>query len=329
MTDLKCIGASEVKCSFIGATNEFIAISKYKIFSSGETSRIGSKRIDSLNGGTMSYRIEEDIPQRKYIKIGTFISGHYVDSGCGETRYFLVNNVPHPAKDKGIEIFSGEVPLLGINGVDHLDQAISRVARTTPKHVYDSWVANENGFEGNSDFAPLLKVDECLPRNAVQYYYIRALSAEVTHTFRKHYSVWNVLVFEDGQEIYRGFSTTGRGNNNWEAPTDILVVKKFDKTDIIGKETLQKQRTDTGVRFINVPDTETNDTFVVLQEVDPTDYTVLQEVFLYKTRGGLPAPEVTITCINKFCPPNTCAVDCGDHICCYGSDGISQFSYLK
>lgn len=29
------------------------------------------------------------------------------------------------------------------------------------------------------------------------------------------------------------------------------------------------------------------------------------------------------------CPENTCAVDCGSHICCYGSDGISVFAYAK
>ena len=29
------------------------------------------------------------------------------------------------------------------------------------------------------------------------------------------------------------------------------------------------------------------------------------------------------------CPPNTCPVNCGTHICCYGSDGIATYSYLK
>lgn len=29
------------------------------------------------------------------------------------------------------------------------------------------------------------------------------------------------------------------------------------------------------------------------------------------------------------CPPNTCEVDCGSYVCCYGSDGISVFNYNK
>ncbi len=31
----------------------------------------------------------------------------------------------------------------------------------------------------------------------------------------------------------------------------------------------------------------------------------------------------------ETCPPDTCPVDCVDHICCYGSDGIATYSYLK
>lgn len=32
---------------------------------------------------------------------------------------------------------------------------------------------------------------------------------------------------------------------------------------------------------------------------------------------------------DNVCPPNTCPVDCGDKICCYGSDGIAVSSLLK
>lgn len=29
------------------------------------------------------------------------------------------------------------------------------------------------------------------------------------------------------------------------------------------------------------------------------------------------------------CPPDTCEVDCGTHVCCYGSDGVSVFNFSK
>ncbi len=44
------------------------------------------------------------------------------------------------------------------------------------------------------------------------------------------------------------------------------------------------------------------------------------------TRTELEQPEVQIIGV---CPPNTCEVDCGDKICCYGSDGIAVDYFLK
>jgi hypothetical protein len=45
--------------------------------------------------------------------------------------------------------------------------------------------------------------------------------------------------------------------------------------------------------------------------------------------GNLP-PSVSHQCITpNQCPPNTCEVDCGTYVCCYGSDGISVFNYNK
>jgi hypothetical protein len=40
-------------------------------------------------------------------------------------------------------------------------------------------------------------------------------------------------------------------------------------------------------------------------------------------------PTVTTGCTGQGCPPNTCEVDCGSYVCCYGSDGISVFNYNK
>lgn len=44
-----------------------------------------------------------------------------------------------------------------------------------------------------------------------------------------------------------------------------------------------------------------------------------------ETRSTCPEVEVVI----NQCPPNTCEVDCGTYVCCYGSDGISVFNYNK
>lgn len=42
---------------------------------------------------------------------------------------------------------------------------------------------------------------------------------------------------------------------------------------------------------------------------------------------GCPRPEYQVICnCNEECPPGTCEVRCGDKICCYGDDGVSQKS---
>lgn len=40
-------------------------------------------------------------------------------------------------------------------------------------------------------------------------------------------------------------------------------------------------------------------------------------------------PTITTGCSGQQCPPNTCEVDCGSYVCCYGADGISVFNYNK
>ena len=45
---------------------------------------------------------------------------------------------------------------------------------------------------------------------------------------------------------------------------------------------------------------------------------------------GCPPPEFEVICgCEENCPENTCEVDCGDHICCYGSDGKAVISISK
>ncbi|MDJ0679210.1 MAG: hypothetical protein QNJ18_05030 [Xenococcaceae cyanobacterium MO_167.B52] len=48
----------------------------------------------------------------------------------------------------------------------------------------------------------------------------------------------------------------------------------------------------------------------------------------YILSGGVPLPE-DFEFICQGCPENTCAVDCGDRICCYGSDGMATDFYYK
>jgi hypothetical protein len=44
---------------------------------------------------------------------------------------------------------------------------------------------------------------------------------------------------------------------------------------------------------------------------------------------GSSPPAYAVSCGIETCPPNTCQVDCGTHYCCYNSQGISIFNYMK
>ncbi len=61
------------------------------------------------------------------------------------------------------------------------------------------------------------------------------------------------------------------------------------------------------------------------------------EFKIFDTRGQVFArefpdsscPQVGVICDKERCPDNTCAVDCGDHICCYDNRGIAVKSIAK
>ena len=53
--------------------------------------------------------------------------------------------------------------------------------------------------------------------------------------------------------------------------------------------------------------------------------------FCTNNPGILEPPEyyVVCNCEEEKCPPGTCEVDCGNHICCYGSDGVAVVTINK
>lgn len=48
---------------------------------------------------------------------------------------------------------------------------------------------------------------------------------------------------------------------------------------------------------------------------------------LILTDTGYGEPTVQVDC--SQCPPNSCEVDCGNHVCCYNSQGKVVYSYVK
>lgn len=69
---------------------------------------------------------------------------------------------------------------------------------------------------------------------------------------------------------------------------------------------------------------------------DNNEPTVNCDLKITDTRGEIfnktfedNCPEIEVICDRESCPQNTCSVDCGNHICCYNSQGIVVKSIRK
>ncbi len=70
-----------------------------------------------------------------------------------------------------------------------------------------------------------------------------------------------------------------------------------------------------------------------IQVLQDTDITFIvrnkgEQIFIRTEFNQIPFVSTNCLFTNQ-CPENTCRVDCGNHYCCYNSDGYSIYSYLK
>ena len=59
------------------------------------------------------------------------------------------------------------------------------------------------------------------------------------------------------------------------------------------------------------------------------DFNTIDSVFQYCSSCDCPHPFYQTECSALGCPDNTCEVDCGDHLCCYDSQGKAVLSIEK
>lgn len=70
----------------------------------------------------------------------------------------------------------------------------------------------------------------------------------------------------------------------------------------------------------NITATIPND-FIQLANQPENAYNQITQIC---SADGCPPPEYQVICdCNKECPEGTCGIQCGDRICCYGSDGVA------
>ena len=334
--DLPCYNKSTVNVEYDEKTTDIINIRLYDYVSGFEFARYDN--IKPINGGSLTWEFEEDIRKIKYAYLGTYEIGSYnpPNNNCGDTGYFISfgyiwgNEIDNPLVTRDVL-----TEILGIySRIDPINSTTSDrfiAARAITKDIYDDWLANSEGDNANSTNLELLKVNECVTNSSLQNDLTGALSATITNVFKlPNPESWQVVVKEDNEEIFRSAYVVGSGNNNLFQPNNDRVRVTFiaSTTTKINKQ-FDKSR-NSGVYVENIPNLDidgklTGYTVNLIQK--NKDNIVLDTDLIIETTDRLPAPLVTINCIG--CPDNTCAVDCGDKICCYGADGIAIDFYLK
>lgn len=124
------------------------------------------------------------------------------------------------------------------------------------------------------------------------------------------------LIIEAG--IYERLVTTN-------LPFNVENTASFIETRT---HTYNKVRKDTGIRIINRALNEIGSfNRFEIEEIRPTDNSRITGQIIENTSLGI-VKNYSLDC-DGGCPSNTCEVDCGDKMCCYGSDGEAIDFYYK
>ena len=318
-----------------------------------------------INGGTLTGEWIENIDYRRYFDIGYFTVGAE-GIACGDTwayvtTYFTESSlgIDYAIEDdywyKPFAENSEEKVYPSVINKDFVDLIFEK------NNYLDPEITNQYGgfiLSGESNrrlgSGRLIKFDECTPRDRPfhlgggTYYPISsfpALDIGAPTTFRANRnSLWYASIKENGNEIFvfgekPGF-TRGTGYPDFLPPPN-RQIQLTSSNSFTVELTFEKWQRESSIH-------------IELEPYNPWRYSSSdRRVYIGGDRfrlyfverdyngnyiNGIPSPHLLsggVTMPEDFeficigCPTNTCAVDCGDKICCYGSDGIATNFYYK
>ncbi len=224
----------------------------------------------------------------------------------------------------------------------------------TDQRLINQWGTLFTGGGVLSAGSALYKFDQCTPRDRPFHlgggrYYpsgtYPSLGILETRTYRANKdSLWYASIKENGNEIFvygeKPGATRGTAYPDFlpppnrqiqltpstSFPVEITYTKSLrDSSIYIETEPFNGSRYSSSDRRVYIGGDRFRLRFV---ERDSNGNYISGTGSQYILSGGVPIPE-DFEFICEFCPQNTCAVDCGDKICCYGSDGIATDFYYK
>ncbi len=336
--DLKCVGG------------ERRVVIDYKIYNyQRATFFINGDYRDSSGGGTIvaydfteggiTYNLTERLERRRQTSVGTYQTCQG-NTGYWITRYTSPNQLegnPSPVEGR----FPGQV----VWGFPIANEPGSGVrVYPVPQGVHDSWLANGTGWYSPAGYPWLAYLENCNNPNASG-----AISASVSASFRYPITYWNIQIFTGGIKLHdrSDFDLSsiysyenwlrGGGVNYLASPEQInpetglaslrvVITPRY----ITNKQIIHHKRDEkNGLRLIESRINKDNRTVQFkLEEVDPETNQLINFRWIEQALFKGKIDSYSLSC-DKKCPDNSCSVDCGDKICCYGSDGIAIHFYYK
>ena len=333
---LKCVNTEEVTINY-----EFLRFEKvfFRIFADyNDASAGGTVVVNDFTEGGITYNLTERLERRRQTSVGTY------QTCQGETGYWITRYTsPNQLEGDPIPV-EGRFPGQVVWGFPKANEPESGVrVYPVPQGVHDSWITNGTGWYSPAGYPWLGYLENCNNPNASG-----AVSASVSATFRYPTSYWNIEIFTGGLKIYdrsdldyvsiNGYQNwiRGGGKDYLNSPEQInpdtgrasLVVERTSSSLENRSFTYRKLTKRSGVRITSERGGTNNRSLLFqLQEIDPETNAVYKTQRIENSLIG-DVKSYTLVC-DGGCPSNTCEVDCGDKICCYGSDGIARDFYYK
>lgn len=289
------------------------------------------------NKGSLTYQVVE-IPQlRRYHSVGSH-------QHCGGTGYWITN---HTGEIEGSAVqYTNWQNREAWGFPSSIYPYAVGVFGGIPQEIVDAWLANGTGWKSFSGYPPVTYIGQC-PENP-PYSSTAALSVSLLGTFQEYVSYWDLLIYEDGNIIFSrsdpereqpyGFDEyadylIGSGENRWGSPEEInpdtgrsnLTITSFPSRVESRSFTYTKRNRSNGIRLVDYANGAGADFRV--EERTTTTNSYAGGAIIY--RNGIAGIDGYWTSCDLECPPDTCAVDCDTHICCYDSNGIAVFSFEK
>lgn len=286
----------------------------------------------------------ENIEGRSYAIFGTFVKGFFEE--CGVTGYFASKNVYHRDKDTDIALFESPpifeggriqynyyVPITEdsitpyASSIPYLSGSFRKLIGEISQQTYDNGINGNFLIKNDINGISLSQVNECFDtfREDISppFYGIAAISISKTHVIQTNNSMWQLEVLEDGTSIFLGRNWLGNG---LEIPGFNQARISFQQRQSEPKIFDFTKNVNTGVKISSFNNLTSIDYF--LEEINADNNEIISSQLIDSTSDTNSLLDFDIICIKK-CSDNTCSVDCGDKVCCYGSDGIAVDYYLK